>query len=138
MSGEIATLGLLGIFVFTGLLTGSAIYFYFFRLWFSTHIAQCSLPLSTIFGMFFRRVSPQVVVNSYVNLHKAGLEVTVEELEAHFKDGGNVRLVSRAVVAAKKNGVPVDFSVARKLDLAGKDVMEEIGAGAELASVAHQ
>lgn len=134
MSGELIALVLVGMAVLAGVMTGSVIYLYFFRLWFRTHIAQCSLPLPTIFGMFFRRVSPQIVVNSYIDLHKSGMKVTVEELETHFKDGGNVRLVVRALVSAKKNGIEVDFSTVRRLDLAGKDVMKEIGVGAELAA----
>ncbi|MFP6596282.1 MAG: flotillin-like FloA family protein [Candidatus Hydrogenedentota bacterium] len=136
MSGEIVGLIFVGLSIMAGLGVGCVIYLYFFRLWFRTHVAQCSLPLMTIFGLFFRRVSPQIVVNSYIDLHKAGMMVRVDELETLSKDGGHVREVARAMVAAKKHGHEVGFEEARSIDLAGKDVMREIGSGAELSTAA--
>ena len=133
MSNEMAALIVVGIKVLLGVAVGSVVYLYFFRLWFRLHVAQCTLPLSMIFGLFFRRVSPQIIVNSYIDLHKAGLNVSVEELESHYQSGGNVRLVARALVSAAKNGAEVNFELARSLDLQGKDVMKEIGSGGALA-----
>lgn len=124
----------LGMLVFVGILAGCVVYLYFFRLLFKSHAAQCPIPLQTIFGLFFRRVSPQMIINSYIDLHKAGLEVSVEELEARFKEGINVRLVARAVASAQRDGHTVDFAGACEMDLAGKDVMKEIGIGAEMNS----
>lgn len=127
MTGDMIVLLLVTALVVAGTGVGSIIYLYFFRLWFRTHVAQCSLPLMTIFGLFFRKTSPQIIVNSYINLHKAGMHVNVEELETHYKAGGNVRLIAQAMVAAKRNGNEVDFENARTIDLEGKNVMQEIG-----------
>ena len=103
MTGEMLLLIAVGFVVLAGIIVGTVIYLYFFRLWFRTHIAQCSLPLWTIFGMFLRGGNPQVLVNSYIDLHKSGMKVTVEELEGLAKDGGNVRKVAQAMVAAKRS-----------------------------------
>jgi uncharacterized protein YqfA (UPF0365 family) len=127
MRGDMIVLVVVSAFVVIGCGIGCVIYLYFFRLWFRTHVAQCSLPLMTIFRLFFRKTSPQIIVNSYIDLHKAGMMVSVEELEAHFKDGGNVRLVAQAMVAAKRLGNEVGFESARMIDLTGKNVMQEIG-----------
>ena len=127
MNGEMIVLVLVGILLVAGLGIGCVVYLYFFRLWFRTNVAQCPLSLGTIFGLFFRKTSPQIIVNSYIDLHKAGMHVSVEELEAHYKDGGNVRLVAQAMVAAKKNGNEVNFENAKAIDLEGKNVMQEIG-----------
>ena len=136
MSGSMVGLVVLGFLVLLGVLVGCVMYLYFGRLLFRSHVAQCSIPLRTIFGLFFRRVSPQIIVNSYIDLHKAGIAVTVEELEAHYKVRGNVRLVAGAMVAAKRDGHEVDFAQACTIDSSGGDVMKELSSGAELDAAA--
>ena len=61
-----------------------------------------------------------------INAHKAGLHLQVDELEAHYLAGGNVERVVRALIAADKAGITLDFKQATAIDLAGRDVFEAV------------
>ena len=137
MSGQIVTLLALGAVVTLLTIGGSIIYLYYFRLWFRTHVAQCSLGLMQIMGMTFRKVSPQIIVNSYIDLCKAGIFVDVPELENAYRNGAHVRRVAQAMVAAKKQGREVGFDDACAIDLDGRDVMKEIGTVVDFKSIAN-
>ena len=137
MSGQILTLLALGAVVTVLTIGGSIIYLYYFRLWFRTHIAQCSLGLLQIMGMTFRKVSPQIIVNSYIDLCKAGIFVGIPELENAYRKGVKVRRVAQAVVASKKQGRETTFEEACAIDLDGRDVMKEIGTVVDFKSIAN-
>ena len=138
MSGNMAILIGMGALVVFLTIAGCIVYLYYFRLWFRTHIAQCSLGLMTILGMTLRRVSPQIIVNSYIDLHKAGMRVPVPELEDAYRRGVKVRRVAQAMVAAKRQNREVSFEEACAIDLDGRDVMKEIGTVVEFKATANQ
>lgn len=127
MTGQALTMIGLGVVVTILTVTGCIVYLYYFRLWFRTHIAQCSLGLFTIIGMTFRKVSPQIIVNSYIDLCKVGIFVSVPDLEEAYRNGVHVRRVAQAMVAASKQDRDVSFEEACAIDLDGRDVMKEIG-----------
>ena len=53
--------------------------------------------------------------------------ITSKALEAHYLAGGNVPLVIRAIIAAKKaKTIDLDFKLATAIDLAGRDVLEAV------------
>ena len=53
--------------------------------------------------------------------------VTTQRLEAHYLAGGNVPLVMRAMIAARKAGITsLDFKLATAIDLAGRNVLEAV------------
>ena len=114
---ELVLLILAGVAVVFVLFIGAVIYLYFFRLWFRTHIAQCSVPLSTIFGMFLRRGSPHVIINAYILAHKAGISLALDELEAHYKRKGDVKRVVQKLIGAQSNGITVTFEELCREDL---------------------
>jgi uncharacterized protein YqfA (UPF0365 family) len=47
-------------------------------------------------------------------------------LEAHFLAGGNVPLVIRSLIAARKAKLELDFKLAAAIDLAGRNVLEAV------------
>jgi uncharacterized protein YqfA (UPF0365 family) len=61
---------------------------------------------------------------------QAGLEdpdITTRALEAHYLAGGNVPMVIRALIAAKKaKTIHLSFREATAIDLAGRDVLEAV------------
>jgi uncharacterized protein YqfA (UPF0365 family) len=76
--------------------------------------------------MPWRKVSPSVIVDTMVTAHKAGVQVTRDQLEAHYLAGGNVKRVINALVSADKANIPLDFKAATAIDLAGRDVLEAV------------
>jgi uncharacterized protein YqfA (UPF0365 family) len=78
-------------------------------------------------AMSLRRVSPASIVNARVNLVQARIEsVDKRDLEAHFLAGGNVERVVRALIAADRAGIGLDFRTAASIDLAGRDVLDAV------------
>jgi uncharacterized protein YqfA (UPF0365 family) len=54
---------------------------------------------------------------------KAGVPVETGRLEAHYLAGGHVPQVVRALIAAHRAGIDLDFNRATGIDLAGRDVL---------------
>jgi uncharacterized protein YqfA (UPF0365 family) len=78
--------------------------------------------------MSLRKVNPVIIVRSRIMLVQAGLDVEARGLEAHYLAGGNVPNVARALVAADRAGIPLDFKKATGIDLAGRDIMDAVAA----------
>lgn len=76
--------------------------------------------------MRLRRVSPAKIVNPLIKAEKAGLDVKVTQLEAHYLAGGNVDRVVNALIAAERANIPLAFERAAAIDLAGRDVLQAV------------
>jgi uncharacterized protein YqfA (UPF0365 family) len=57
---------------------------------------------------------------------KAGIDLTINDLEAHFLAGGNVTRVVNAMISADKANIPLPFQRAAAIDLAGRNVLEAV------------
>ena len=83
-----------------------------------------------IFGdlvaMRLRRVPPSQIVMPQIEATKAGLKLSLDNLEAHYLAGGQVSNVVSALIAADKANIDLDFSRAAAIDLAGRDVLEAV------------
>ena len=114
---DVVLVVLLGLVIALVLLVGSIGYLYFFRLWFRTHIAQCSVPLATIVKMFFRGGSPHIVLMAYIQAYKAGFSLALDELEAHHKAKGNVKAVVQQLIDSHEEGLDESFEFLCNQDL---------------------
>ena len=77
--------------------------------------------------MRIRKISPKLITNGIINLHRAGLNfITPEELETHYLAGGNITNVVDALIAADKAAIDLDYKTATAIDLAGRDVKEAV------------
>ncbi|MFP6724959.1 MAG: flotillin-like FloA family protein, partial [Candidatus Poribacteria bacterium] len=83
-----------------------------------------------IFGdlvaMRLRRVPPSQIVRPQIEATKAGLSLSLNNLEAHYLAGGQVANVVSALIAAEKANIDLDFARAAAIDLAGRDVLEAV------------
>jgi uncharacterized protein YqfA (UPF0365 family) len=95
-------------------------------LWFQALMSGVRVSFLVLFGMRFRKVNPSAIVNPLINAHKAGLSVSINDLEAHYLAGGRVENVVRALIAADKAGIPLSLKQATAIDLAGRDVFEAV------------
>ena len=102
-------------------------YYFSFFLWITAKGADVNISLGQLFMIRLRNIPPSVIVQAMIEAHKANLtEITLPELEAHCLAGGNVERVVRAMVIAKKANYNLDFRTATAVDLAGRDVLQEI------------
>jgi uncharacterized protein YqfA (UPF0365 family) len=95
-------------------------------LWISALAAGVRVSIFTLIGMRLRRVIPSRVVNPLIKAHKAGINVTTNQLESHYLAGGNVDRVVNALIAAERANIPLPFERGAAIDLAGRDVLEAV------------
>ena len=96
------------------------------RLWIAATASGVKIGLFQLVGMRVRKVVPARIVNPMIKATKAGLQVSINKLEAHFLAGGNVDRVINALIAAQRAGIPLDFEKACAIDLAGRDVLTAV------------
>ncbi len=101
-------------------------YFIPVRLWIEAQFAGVHVSISTLIGMRLRNVPPTRIVLPQITATKAGLDLDIEEIEAHYLAKGNVQLVVNALVSASKAGIELPFARAAAIDLAGRNVLEAV------------
>ena len=95
-------------------------------LWIRAMASGVHVSFLTLFGMRFRKVAPAAIVDPLITARKAGLELSINELEIHYLSGGNVQRVVNALISADKAQLPLTFKQATAIDLAGRDVFEAV------------
>lgn len=95
-------------------------------LWISALAANVRVGIMTLVGMRMRRVPPARIILPLIKANKAGLDVAVNQLEAHYLAGGNVDKVVDALIAAHRAQIPLPFERSAAIDLAGRDVLEAV------------
>lgn len=95
-------------------------------LWVTAFFSGVKISMSTLIGMRLRRVAPTRIVNPMIKATKAGLNINIDELEAHYLAGGNVNTLVDALIAAQRANIPLEFERAAAIDLAGRNVLEAV------------
>jgi uncharacterized protein YqfA (UPF0365 family) len=116
-------LTLIGVLI---LLVFLVIFLKFFKLWVRSYFSNANISLFELVGMWLRKVDANIIVQSKIALVQATIPVETNDLEAHFLAGGNVHPVARALIAADRARIPLDFKTAASIDLAGRDVLDAI------------
>lgn len=122
-TGLIGSLGLLIPFIAVIILV---LYLVPLPLWIAAWASGAYVGIFTLIAMRLRRVPPGTIINARISAVKAGLEISVNDLEAHFLAGGNVVRVVNAMISADKANIPLPFKRAAAIDLAGRDVLEAV------------
>ena len=120
------SLFMIGIIVIALIFLGILLSFVPVMLWISALAAGVRISIFTLVGMRLRRVTPSRVVNPLIKAHKAGLNVTTNQLESHYLAGGNVDRVVNALIAAHRANIELSFERCAAIDLAGRDVLEAV------------
>ena len=97
-----------------------------FKLWFRALVSSAHISMVKLIGMKLRKVDCQLITLNYISARKAGLKISVDELETHFMAGGNVENVVKALVAAYSANIDLTSQKAKAIDLAGRDVYEAV------------
>ena len=118
--GWIVLLGVIGLLI--------VLFFVFVPvgLWVSSLAANVKISIFNMIGMKLRRVKPAKIVMPLIKARKAGLNLGVNQLEAHYLAGGNVDNVVNALIASERAGIELEFEKAAAIDLAGRNVLEAV------------
>ena len=101
-------------------------------IWFQAYMSRANISMWSLIGMSLRRVNSRVIVQAKITVMQAGLGperqtgISTRRLEAHFLAGGNVANVIRAIIAAHRADIDLDFDRAAAIDLAGRDVLDAV------------
>jgi uncharacterized protein YqfA (UPF0365 family) len=97
-----------------------------FWLWWQSILSNAPVGLLQIIFMRFRKVNPGIIVTVRITAKKAGIDLTADELEAHYLAGGDVGRVVQALISSSKANIELDYDRACAIDLAGRDVKEAV------------
>ena len=108
-----------------------AIFARYARMWIQSVTTGAGIGIFDLLRMTFRKVNPSIIVRSKIMAVQAGLDesegLTTKALEAHYLAHGNVPLVIRAMIAARKAKiVELNFKRATAIDLAGRNILEAV------------
>ena len=102
----------------------------FFSIWLRALLAGAPVGFPTLVAMRLRGVPASVIVDARITAVKAGLELSANDLEAHYLAAGNVIETVQALIAADKARITLDWTRACAIDLAtkgtGKSVIEAV------------
>jgi uncharacterized protein YqfA (UPF0365 family) len=126
MSGIEGLTGGMGIIVLVVLGLVTLLYLVPIPLWIAAWASGAYVGLITLIGMRLRRVPPTTIVTARISSVKAGIDLSINDLEAHFLAGGNVVRVVNAMISADKANIPLPFKRAAAIDLAGRNVLEAV------------
>ncbi len=109
---------IIGLFVF--------LYYFPLGLWIRTLAAGVPLSIFALIRMRLIGIQPSVIVTNLVRARKAGLDLTVDQMQSHYLAGGNVENVTLAMIAAQRAEIPLAWQRAAAIDLAGRNVLEAL------------
>lgn len=102
----------------------------FFSVWLRAWLAGAYVGIVTLVAMRLRQVPYGLVVDARITAKKAGIDISIDDIEAHFLAGGNVVPTIQALIAAQKAGIELSWNRACAIDLAtkgsGKSVVEAV------------
>lgn len=104
------------------------IFFYFvpIGLWITAIFSGVRVGITTLIGMRLRKVPPAEIVRPLISAQKAGLDLNIGQMEAHYLAGGNVGRVVTALISADRANIELPWKRATAIDLAGRDVLEAV------------
>jgi uncharacterized protein YqfA (UPF0365 family) len=102
------------------------LYYFLLGMWIRTIAAGVPLSIITLVRMRLMGIQPSVIVTNLVRARKAGLALTVDEMQSHYLAGGRVEKVTLAMIAAQRAQIPLEWQRAAAIDLAGRDVLEAL------------
>ncbi|QDU78423.1 SigmaW regulon antibacterial [Polystyrenella longa] len=105
-----------------------AFFLRFAGLWIQSKFTGAGIGMYSLITMWMQKVNPSIIVRCRIMMVQAGLskmyDVSHKILAAHHLAGGNVMNVTRALIAADKAKIPLDWPTAAAIDLAGRDVLD--------------
>jgi uncharacterized protein YqfA (UPF0365 family) len=99
----------------------------YFNLWLRAFVTRTRIGPLALIGMSLQKVNPNLIVDAKISAVQAGItDIPTSALSSHYLAGGNVTRVVRALIAAHRARIELDWDTAAAIDLAGRDVLEAV------------
>jgi len=102
------------------------LYFVPVGLWITALFSGVRVSIATLIGMRLRKVVPADIIRPLISATKAGIQLEIGQMEAHFLAGGNVSRVVVALISADRANIELTWKRATAIDLAGRDVLQAV------------
>ena len=99
----------------------------FINTWLKAMLAGAPVSILTLIAMRLRGVPYGMIVDSRIMAVKAGLDLTINQLEEHYLAEGNLIPTIQALIAAEKAGMDLSWKQACAIDLATKGTGKTVG-----------
>ena len=96
------------------------------RIWFRALVSGVHISMARLIGMKWRGIRVVAIVDAYISATKAGLNLSIDELESHVLAKGDVTKVVNALISAHSANIVLEAETARAIDLAGRDVLNAV------------
>jgi uncharacterized protein YqfA (UPF0365 family) len=123
---DISFFGALLIPIVIAIVVLTVLYYIPFGLWITAIFSGVRVSIATLVGMRLRKVPPAEIIRPLISAEKAGLELDIGQMEAHFLAGGNVDRVVTALISADRANIELPWKRATAIDLAGRNVLEAV------------
>lgn len=121
---------IVGIVVFLGVLVFFAVFARYAGLWIQCKMTKAGISFPNLVIMSIKKVNPTIIVRSKIMAIQSGVtrhyDISTRNLEAHYMAGGNVPNVIRALIAAQRAKIELDWQAAQAIDLAGRDILDAV------------
>ncbi|MDR2754228.1 MAG: flotillin-like protein FloA [Planctomycetaceae bacterium] len=107
-------------------------FFFYGSLWFQAFMSRAQVSMASLISMSLMKIRSRVIVQAKIMAKQSGLPIsgpmgiTTRRLVAHYLAGGNVPNVIRALIAAHRASLDLNFDQAAAIDLAGRDVLDAV------------
>lgn len=99
----------------------------FINTWLKAMLAGAPVSILTLIAMRLRGVPYGMIVDSRIMAVKAGLDLTINQLEEHYLAEGHLIPTIQALIAAEKAGMDLSWKQACAIDLATKGTAKTVG-----------
>ena len=96
------------------------------KIWFRSLVSGVKISMARLIGMKWRGIKVTPLVDAYISAKKAGLDISIDELESHVLARGDVIKVVNALISAHSANMELTAETARAIDLAGRDVLNAV------------
>ena len=94
--------------------------------WIKAMVSGAHIAAYKLVGMKLRNVDVGLIVDSYINAIKAGVKLSITDLETHYMAGGNVERVVDALIMAHGAKIKLTVENAKAIDLANRDILQAV------------
>lgn len=99
----------------------------FINTWLKAMLAGAPVSILTLIAMRLRGVPYGMIVDSRIMAVKAGLDLTINQLEEHYLAEGHLIPTIQALIASEKAGMDLSWKQACAIDLATKGTAKTVG-----------
>ncbi|MBQ7973350.1 MAG: flotillin-like FloA family protein, partial [Clostridia bacterium] len=101
--------------------------FFNISLWIRALISGAHVSIAELISITVKKLDARSIVNNYIKAKKAGVNITIAQIENHLQAHGNIELVINALIAASSaNLKDLDLKTAIAVDLSGRNINEAV------------